>query len=125
MKAIGDLTKEVEVGTVYTGKVSRLLNFAVMVEILPGKEGMVHISELADYRVPNVTDICNIGDEIIVKVVEIDRMGRVNLSRRAVLEDASPSGGGGQRDFARQNRPRSPQRPSGTEDLDPNYPFRR
>ncbi len=124
MKAIGDLTKEVEVGAVYTGKVTRLLNFAVMVEILPGKEGMVHISELADYRVPNVADVCNIGDEIMVKVVEIDRMGRVNLSRRAVLEEASPAGGSGQRDPAPQNRPRPPQRPSGTEDLDPNYPFR-
>ncbi|MFQ5826570.1 MAG: polyribonucleotide nucleotidyltransferase [Dehalococcoidia bacterium] len=115
MKAIGDLTKEVEVGTVYTGKVTRLLNFAVMVEILPGKEGMIHISELADYRVPQVSDVVKIGDEIMVKVIEIDRLGRVNLSRRAVLEGSSYKGGSRGGDSLSQPRPptRYPPRPSG------------
>lgn len=102
---IKGLTREAEVGTVYTGKVTRLLNFGAFVEILPGKEGLVHISELADYRVPSVEDVVQVGDEVMVMVTEIDNMGRINLSRRAVLEDSAgppkdedagpPSGGGG------------------------------
>jgi polyribonucleotide nucleotidyltransferase len=84
------LTKEVEVGQVYTGKVVRLMNFGAFVEILPGKDGLVHVSELADYRVPSVEEVVQVGDELTVMVTEIDRMGRVNLSRRAVLEGKSP-----------------------------------
>jgi polyribonucleotide nucleotidyltransferase len=83
---IESLTKEVEVGAVYTGKVTRILNFGAMVEIAPGKEGLVHISELADYRVAKVEDEVKVGDEVTVKVIGIDDMGRVNLSRRAVFE---------------------------------------
>ncbi len=83
---IEGLTKEAEVGTIYTGKVSRILNFGAMVEILPGKDGLVHISELADYRVGSVEDVVKVGDEITVKVIDIDNLGRVNLSRRAVLD---------------------------------------
>jgi len=89
-KAIGlveNLTREVEVGGMYTGKVTRLMNFGAFVEVLPGKEGLVHISELADYHVSKVEDVVKVGDEIMVKVTEIDRMGRINLSRRAVLGD--------------------------------------
>ncbi len=86
IEIIEGLTKEVEVGGIYTGKVTRLMSFGAFVEILPGKEGLVHISELADYRVANVEDIVKVGDEITVKVIEIDNMGRVNLSRRAVPE---------------------------------------
>jgi len=86
---IEGLTKEMEVGEVYTGKVTRLLNFGAMVEILPGKEGLVHISELADYRVGRVEDVVKQGDEITVKIIGIDNLGRVNLSRRAMLETAS------------------------------------
>jgi polyribonucleotide nucleotidyltransferase len=82
---IEGLTKEAQIGDIYTGKVSRILNFGAMIEILPGKEGLVHISELADYRVANVEDVVKVGDEITVKVVDIDNLGRVNLSRRAVL----------------------------------------
>jgi polyribonucleotide nucleotidyltransferase len=99
-KAIGiieSLTKEVEVGATYTGKVTRILNFGAMVEILPGKEGLVHISELEDYRVDKVEDVVKIGDEVTVKVINIDDMGRVNLSRRAVFEKeprAQAPGGG-------------------------------
>ncbi len=85
IKMIEGLTKEVEVGTIYNGKVTRLMNFGAFVEVLPGKEGLVHISELADYRVPKVEDEVQVGDEIMVMVTEIDRMGRVNLSRKAVM----------------------------------------
>jgi len=90
---IESLTKEVEVGAVYTGKVSRILNFGAMVEIAPGKEGLVHISELADYRVARVEDEVKIGDEITVKVIGIDDMGRVNLSRRAVFDKSTQAAG--------------------------------
>ncbi|MBA2448346.1 MAG: polyribonucleotide nucleotidyltransferase, partial [Chloroflexi bacterium] len=91
------LTKDVEPGAIYTGKVTRLMAFGAFVEILPGKEGLVHISELADYRVPRVEDVVNVGDEVKVLVTEIDRQGRINLSRRALLEpspEGAPVGGG-------------------------------
>ena len=93
IKMIEGLTKDVEVGTIYTGKVTRLMNFGAFVEVLPGKEGLVHISELADYRVPSVEDVVQVGDEVMVVVTEIDRMGRINLSRRAVLEGAQGGAG--------------------------------
>ncbi len=80
------LTREAEVGGIYTGKVTRILNFGAMVEILPGKDGLGHVSELAGYRVANVEDEVKVGDEVTVKVIEIDNLGRVNLSRRAVLD---------------------------------------
>ena len=86
---VENLTKDVEVGSIYTGKVTRLLNFGAMVEIFPGKEGLVHISELAEYRVSKVEDIVKVGDEIMVKVIGIDELGRINLSRRAVFEKPS------------------------------------
>jgi polyribonucleotide nucleotidyltransferase len=83
---IEGLTRDVEVGDIYTGKVSRILDFGAMVEILPGKEGLVHISELAQYRVNRVEDEVKIGDEVTVKVINIDNLGRINLSRRALFE---------------------------------------
>ncbi len=86
IEIIEGLTKEVEVGAIYTGKVSRILNFGAMIEILPGKEGLVHVSELADYRVAKVEDVVKVGDEITVKVIDIDHMGRINLSRKAMFE---------------------------------------
>ncbi|MCK4368435.1 MAG: polyribonucleotide nucleotidyltransferase [Dehalococcoidales bacterium] len=89
IEIIEGLTKEVEVGATYTGKVTRLMDFGAFVEILPGKEGLVHISELADYRVAKVEDVVKVGDEVTVKVINIDEMGRVNLSRRAVFEKLS------------------------------------
>jgi polyribonucleotide nucleotidyltransferase len=89
IKMIQDLIRDVEVGGVYTGKVTRVINIGAFVEILPGKEGMVHISELADYRVASVEDVVKVGDEVMVMVTEVDRMGRVNLSRRAVLQGLS------------------------------------
>ena len=101
---IRGLTKEVEVGERYTGKVVRIMNFGAFVEILPGKDGLVHISELADYRVESVEDEVQIGDEVSVMVTEIDSLGRINLSRRALLE-----GGAG----AEDGDGRAPSRPSG------------
>ena len=95
MKAIHGLVKEAEVGEIYTGKVARIMDFGAFVEILPGKDGLVHISELADHRVERVEDEVQVGDEITVMVVEIDRLGRVNLSRRAVNESSSDDGPGG------------------------------
>lgn len=91
IKMVEGLTKEVEVGQTYVGKVSRLMNFGAFVEILPGKDGLVHISELSTERVPSVEDVVSVGDELEVMVVEIDRMGRVNLSRRAVIEGLTAS----------------------------------
>ena len=82
---IEGMTKDVEPGTVYTGKVSRIMSFGAFVEILPGKEGMVHISELANRRVDKVEDVLKIGDTVTVKVIEIDSQGRINLSIRALL----------------------------------------
>ncbi|MDO8490475.1 MAG: polyribonucleotide nucleotidyltransferase [Dehalococcoidia bacterium] len=94
IKMIEDLTKEVEVGTVYTGKVTRIMNFGAFVEVLPGKEGLVHVSELAEYPVSNVEDVVKVGDEIQVMVTEIDRMNRINLSRRAVFQKLSGGSAG-------------------------------
>jgi polyribonucleotide nucleotidyltransferase len=93
---IRSLTREVEAGEIYTGKVTRILPFGAFVEILPGKEGLVHISELANHRVPTVEDVVNIGDEIQVLVTEIDRQGRINLSRRALLEPSEDGHEGGE-----------------------------
>src|SRR3990170_2302948 len=114
IRIIEGMTKEIEVGGVYTGKVSRILNFGAMVEILPGKEGLVHISELADYRVPTVEDVVKLGDEIMVKVIEIDRLGRVNLSRKAVFGDISKIPGASISDSAtpETGRPPMPPRPA-------------
>ena len=86
IQIIESLTKDVEVGAVYLGKVKRIMNFGAFVEILPGKEGLIHISKLAHERVGKVEDVVNVGDEVMVKVTDIDRMGRINLSRKDVLE---------------------------------------
>ncbi len=87
VKMIEALTKDPEPGDIYVGKVTRLMNFGAFVEILPGKEGLVHISQLAEQRVNRVEDVVNIGDEITVKVTEIDKLGRINLSRKEVLRE--------------------------------------
>ncbi|MBA3877648.1 MAG: polyribonucleotide nucleotidyltransferase [Anaerolinea sp.] len=83
---IESLTREVEVGALYLGKVTRIMGFGCFVEILPGKEGLVRIGELADYHVPTVEDVVSVGDEVMVVVTEIDRQGRVNLSRKAAMQ---------------------------------------
>ncbi|MGH2369635.1 MAG: S1 RNA-binding domain-containing protein, partial [Chloroflexota bacterium] len=88
---VRSMTEEVEVGKIYLGKVTRLMNFGAFAEILPGKEGLIHVSELAEHRVNRVEDVVDVGDEVMVMVVEVDSQGRVNLSRRAVIEGQSPA----------------------------------
>ncbi|TYV96726.1 polyribonucleotide nucleotidyltransferase [Listeria monocytogenes] len=83
---IEDIVREVEVGEVYTGKVRRIEKFGAFVELFKGTDGLVHISELAHERVGKVEDILKLGDEVTVKVIEVDQQGRVNLSRKALLE---------------------------------------
>ena len=83
---IQGLTEEAEIGKIYTGKVVRTTDFGAFVEILPGVDGLVHISQLADYRVPRVEDVVHVGDEIMVMVIDIDPAGKIKLSRQAVLE---------------------------------------
>src|SRR6516225_7434961 len=85
------LTEEVEVGRIYTGTVRRLVDFGAFVEILPGKEGLVRTSQLADYQVMRPEDVVSVGDEITVMVIEVDPQGRVNLSRRSALSGEMPS----------------------------------
>ena len=86
-RLIEGIAKDVEVGEVYTGKVVRMMNFGVFVELLPGKDGMIHISKLAKGRVEKCEDVVKIGDELEVKVVEIDSQGRVNLIRNDIEYD--------------------------------------
>lgn len=121
IQIIHDLTREIKVGEIFTGKVVRIMSFGAFVELLPGKDGMVHVSELSDHRVEKVEDAVKVGDEITVKVVEIDNQGRVNLSRRALLmpEDESrplpsqrgPARPGGAPPFG--NRPNGNRPPGG------------
>ncbi len=94
VQMIEDLTKDAEVGQIYTGKVVKILDFGAFVEILPGKDGMVHISELANYRVPSVEDVVSLGDEITVIVKDVDPGGRISLSRKALLTDEDNSSEG-------------------------------
>ena len=84
-KTIETIVKDIEVGEIYTGKVVRIMPFGAFVELLPGKDGLVHISKLANERVEKVEDVVKIGDEVKVKVVEIDKQGRVNLTRKGLL----------------------------------------
>ena len=99
---VENLTRDVVVGDTYRGTVTRIINIGAFVQILPGKEGLVHISQLAPTRVDKVEDVVKLGDEIMVKVIEIDGQGRINLSRKALLGGASGNG-----DYAaRTERPR-------------------
>ena len=106
---IQSLIEEVEVGKVYDGEVKRIMDFGAFVEILPGKEGLVHISKLEHHRVNKVTDVLNVGDKVKVKVTEIDGLGRINLSRKALLPNPHGQSGPEQREDSspRDSRPRS------------------
>ncbi|HVB96939.1 MAG TPA: polyribonucleotide nucleotidyltransferase [Chloroflexota bacterium] len=86
LSAIDRFGRDVEIGADYLGKVTRITNFGAFVEIFPGKEGLVRLPDLAEYRITRPEDVVSIGDEIMVRVIEVDAQGRVNLSRRAVLE---------------------------------------
>ncbi len=86
---INNITAEAEVGKIYLGKVKRIMDFGAFVEIIPGTEGLLHISQLDDKRVAKVTDVVNEGDEVLVKVIEIDKMGRIRLSRKEAMKEKS------------------------------------
>ncbi|OFI07735.1 polyribonucleotide nucleotidyltransferase [Clostridium acetireducens DSM 10703] len=89
LKIISDITRDVEVGEIYLGKVTKIVPFGAFVEVLTGKEGLVHISKLDFNRVNKVEDIVSLGDEILVKVTDIDKQGRINLSRKDAIKDSS------------------------------------
>lgn len=84
---IEDITAEVELNKIYNGKVARIMDFGAFVTILPGKDGLLHISQISQDRVEKVTDYVNVGDEVRVKVIEIDRQGRMRLSMKAAADD--------------------------------------
>jgi len=86
---IEGIAKDVEPGQIYLGKVMRITSFGAFVEFLPGKEGLVHISKLDKKRVEKVEDVVNVGDEILVKVIDVDKQGRINLSRKDAMEDSA------------------------------------
>ena len=89
INVINTIVNDPEPGTLYKGKVTRIMTFGAFVEIAPGKEGLCHISKLEDHRVEKVEDVVNVGDEIVVMVTEIDPQGRINLSRRDALKKLS------------------------------------
>ncbi|MDO5717546.1 MAG: polyribonucleotide nucleotidyltransferase [Tissierellia bacterium] len=90
IEMIDEIIKEIEIGETYLGKVTKIMNFGAFVDVLNGKEGLVHISQLAHERVNKVEDVLKTGDEVLVKVIDIDKQGRVNLSRKALLPKPNP-----------------------------------
>ncbi|HID90200.1 MAG TPA: S1 RNA-binding domain-containing protein, partial [Anaerolineae bacterium] len=111
------LTLEPQIGEIYTGRVVRITDFGAFVELAPGTDGMVHISQLSDRPVNNIRDVVEVGDEILVMVTDIDHEGKIRLSRRAVLEGWTPEEarrrdrpGGGSRGGNSRERRRSPRR---------------
>jgi polyribonucleotide nucleotidyltransferase len=130
MDQIRGMTEEAEVGRIYTGKVVRIEPYGAFVEFLPGKDGLVHISQLSDHRVESIEEEVAIGDEIMVMVTDVSPDGKVRLSRQAVLEgwtaeearqrDRRPPGGGGDRGERRGgfggDRDRRGGRPGGNRD---------
>ncbi|MBP3647399.1 MAG: S1 RNA-binding domain-containing protein, partial [Clostridia bacterium] len=115
-RIIEGIAKDVEVGDVYLGKVVRIMNFGAFIELTPGKDGMLHISKMADHRVEKVEDVMNIGDEIEVKVNEIDSQGRVNLIRNDIEYPAHDSAPRGNNGGERRRPPRRDGRPAGGND---------
>ena len=89
IEIIKNITAEAEIGKVYTGTITRIMNFGAFCEILPGKEGLIHVSELADKFVKNVTDVVKVGETVTVKVIEVDEQGRINLSRKQAMTTQS------------------------------------
>ncbi|MEX0787021.1 MAG: polyribonucleotide nucleotidyltransferase [Dehalococcoidia bacterium] len=113
MEIIEGLTKDVEVGDIFTGKVTRIVDFGAFVEIPGGKDGLVRIGELAEERIDRVEDVVEMGEEIMVKVIEVDSMGRINLSRRALLTGEDSPREGETAAAPRQEGPPRGERPSG------------
>ena len=91
IERIEQITAELEVGTIYNGKVVRIVDFGAFVNVLPGKDGLVHISQICQERVNNVADHLKVGQEVKVKVVEVDRQGRVRLSIKEAMAPAAPT----------------------------------
>ena len=87
IKMIEDICAEAEVGQTYAGKVVKVVDFGCFVEVLPNTQGLLHISEISNERVRNVTDHLNEGDTVDVKVIDVDRAGRIKLSRKALLDN--------------------------------------
>jgi polyribonucleotide nucleotidyltransferase len=125
-ESIEGMTAEAEIGKIYRGRVVTVKEFGAFVEFLPGKDGLVHISELANFRVKQTEDIVKIGDEIWVKCLGVDEKGRVKLSRKAAMAERDqemggepvPAGGGedqgqGGEERAREERPREDNRGEG------------
>ena len=108
--------KDVEVGDVYHGKVVRIMNFGAFIELAGGKDGMLHISKMANHRVEKVEDVMNIGDEIEVKINEIDSQGRINLVRNDMAYAAAPEGGFRNNTSETRRPPRRDGRPMGGND---------
>ena len=125
MSMIADLVRDVEEGEIYEGRVTRIMNFGAFVELLPGKEGLIHISELDWNRVNRVEDVLNIGDQVRVKVIELDGQGRINLSRKALLPrtEARPTDTRG--GYGHGKRPSSFRRNDTTRRPDNSYRFKR
>ncbi|MBP6963309.1 MAG: polyribonucleotide nucleotidyltransferase [Armatimonadetes bacterium] len=98
-KMVDDITRDVRPGETYVGTVTRTMPFGAFVEILPGREGLVHISELAPHRVERTEDICKVGDELLVKVIELNPQGKISLTRKGCTEQGGETGQG-------QDRPR-------------------
>ncbi len=90
IEIIKSLTEDVEVGKIYSGKIKRIMNFGAFCEILPGKEGLIHVSELSNKFVEKVETEVSLGEEVLVKVIEIDSQGRINLSRKQAAKDSPP-----------------------------------
>jgi len=95
IKMIRALTQEAEVGRIYTGTVRKIVEFGAFVELFPGTDGLIHVSELSDKRVKNVTDVLSEGEEVMVKVISVDRAGKIRLSRKEALADAAGKAAGG------------------------------
>jgi polyribonucleotide nucleotidyltransferase len=123
--AVNALTEDVEMGKLYTGKVVSVRDFGAFIEVLPGQDGLCHVSELSEGYVKNVTDVCNVGDELTVKVINIDDQGRVKVSRKAAILEAEGrteessddkgrggGGGGGGRGGRDRRRSRGGKRPA-------------
>jgi polyribonucleotide nucleotidyltransferase len=87
MEIIQGIVAEAEVGRIYSGKVKRVADFGAFVEILPGTDGLLHISQISEKRIAKVTDELNVGDEVLVKVIEVDNQGRIRLSRKEAMRE--------------------------------------
>jgi polyribonucleotide nucleotidyltransferase len=113
MDIIGKIVEVPEVGRVYSGKVVKIMEFGAFVEILPGTDGLLHISQISRERIKRVEDVLKEGDEVMVKVLEVDKSGKIRLSRRELLPDPGPSEGGEPEASPSEERPERPERPRG------------